>query len=90
MKKNYKPGSNVHILLNEYYDTNLDRYIKEHPGEVVHISIREYTETDELKEEDVIESFFKQKSKLEKFIDEKYGKATGYTFLKAKIPDNRV
>ena len=90
MKETYKPNSNEHLLLNDYYHENLNKYIKEHPGEWIHISIREYTETDELKEEDVIENFFKQKSKLERFIDKEYKGKRGYTFVLEKIPDNRV
>lgn len=95
MAVNYKTNSRAHILLNEYYDTNLNRYIKEHPGEWVLVEPREYAEDDLLKEEnffkeeDVIENFFKRKSELEKTIDEKYGKAVGYTIIRARIPDTR-
>jgi len=95
MESNYKPGSAMHILLNEYYEDSLNRYIKEHPGEWIVVEPREYAEEhlieeeNFLKEEDVIERFFTRKSDLEKFIKRKYENIVGYTLILEKIPDTR-
>lgn len=61
--------------LGEHYHNNLERYVKEHPGE--YILIEEYGS----------ETFYKDKSELDRAIDKKYGKVYGSTFFGTQIPE---
>ena len=60
--------------LNEYYEDNLERYVKEHPGEYILI------------EQIFMESFYATQSELNNAIQKKYGNSMSYTIIGTQIP----
>ena len=66
----------IHKKLKEYYENNLERYIKEHPGEYILI------------EENFVESFYKNKVKFGDEIYKKYWNFSDYTVFGTMIPQN--
>jgi hypothetical protein len=64
----------LHKKLREYYQQNLEKYIKEHPGEYILI------------EKDYEESFYKNKVQLGCAINKKYWSSKDYTIFGTQIP----
>jgi len=60
--------------LSEHYKSNLEKYVKEHPGE--YILIEQYC----------IESFYATQSELNNAIKKKYGDSMSYTIIGTQIP----
>lgn len=68
-------NSLLYIELSQHYKTNLERYVKEHPGEYILI------------EEPSRESFYKSESEMNDGIYKKYGDSMSYTIFSTQIPE---
>lgn len=62
--------------LRKHYESNLEKYVKEHPEEYVLLEDGS----------NIKESFYKAETELEEYISDKYGNNIGYTVFSEKIP----